>query len=348
MDPQNNQQQPMQPNIPPSPNPNKDLDMASFKKPNWIDGVNKSSTFKIDFVASLKKVFSYALWIVCFALSALSVYFVIYPGYYDYYALNEQLTQVNTEYEKVSAHLSYLNKLKALGPELDENIKIAKEALPIEEEIPYFLDQTIQIAKESALEVQAINFGGLSVATQTSDEPVDGVPVVKMKNITVRLGTNGRYDDLIKFAELYEKTRRLVSPRTMTLRVLDDQKQVKEYLEKVSSGELQSSVEEVSELTQSIAGDSFDPNLFTGTKGLYTFEIFLNGYNMKEVNAENIQIEEIVNSNPNADKTLKLIKDFRFYEESPVVSDEIGNLLNRSTESRDPFLAPSPTPTPNN
>lgn len=347
MDQQNNNipnQQPVSPT--PQSAVQKDMDMASFKKPSWINSVNKSNNLGSDLVHTLKKAFSYTLWIACFVISALAIYFVVYPGYYDYYSLNQEIITVNQEYEKVSAHLAYLNKLKALGPELQQNIELAKNAIPVEEEIPYFLDQNIQMSKLASMDTQAITFGGLSAGSvDPSQDSPDGVPVIKMKTVLVRLSLNGSYDNFMKFAELLESTRRLVSPRTMTLRILDDQKAIDDYLAKIKSGELTAITDTGITDQKSTELNSYDTDNFTATNGLYTFEVYLNGYNLKDVNTDNIRIEDIVNGNPNADKTLKILKDFKFYEESPVATEEINSLFVDPKKEKNPFgVAVTPTP----
>ena len=348
MDPQNNINT-NQPVSPTSQAPVRDQnDTASFKKPTWVNNVSTTSHLGSDIVSTLKKAFSYTLWIVCFVISAISVYFVIYPGYYDYYTLKEEHITVNQEYEKVSAHLAYLNKLKALGTELQQNIAIAKNAIPVDEEIPYFLDQNIQMAKAAFLETQSITFGGLSVGSaEPIQDPVDGVPVIKMKSILVRLSLNGSYNNFIKFAELIENSRRLVSPKTMTVRILDDQTQIEEYLEKIKTGEITDSTE-FGILSQKIdETENYDTKDFDSTNGLYTIEIYLNGYNLKDANTDNVRIEDIVNGNPNADKTLKILKEFKFYEESPVATQTIDSLFIDPKKLSDPFgVTSTPTPTP--
>ncbi|TXI35083.1 MAG: hypothetical protein E6Q58_00750 [Niabella sp.] len=328
---------------------------ASFKKATWLGNAPTSvSGFGDSLFQTLQKSMSYALWFACFAISAIAVYFVIYPGYYDYYSLKSELITANQDYDKVSAHLAFLNKLKSLGTELDLNIKIAKDAVPIEEQIPYFLDQSIQMAKEAGLDVQTVNFGGLSVSNNGEEEDKSSN---KLKSIPIRIAINGRYDDVIKFASLYENARRLVSPRTLSIRILDDVKQLEEYNEKIKSGELVSSNPDgfasgdTPTPTPTPSGGDLSAVTYAGTTGLYNAEFVISGFMMKEINAENVNIEEIVNSNPHADQTLKMLKDFKYYDPSPVPFEEANKALenNKTDTNRNPFsvtVTPSPTPTP--
>src|SRR3989344_2246945 len=134
---------------------------TSFVKPVDV-GNGKSMLNKIN-ISALS---SYLIIIICALVSIASLIYLVIPQFQKLSEINSQKEQVETQFNQVKSRADYLDGLNNLQDELDQNIELSKQAIPTsEDEIPYILDQMIQIASESGVEISSLGLGGVSSAT---------------------------------------------------------------------------------------------------------------------------------------------------------------------------------------
>ena len=232
---------------------------------------------------NVQGVLNYAIWIISILLIAFLSVGVIYPQYQNYQFLKEQIPAKQAELSKISAFVDYLNNLAALQDKLNSNKELASQAIPIEEETPYFLDQVIQIAGEAEVELDGLVFGGFytdpTLISNTTDSPVIS------KNFNVKATFIGNYSQSQRFLELLENARRLASVKSVNLIILTDEKRSEELKNKTN-----------------------DENPV-----LYTSEVLIEGYTMKDPVVSDLSIETMVNQ-PRVEDVLEQLEKMKKYE----------------------------------
>ncbi|OGC51088.1 hypothetical protein A2982_02360 [candidate division WWE3 bacterium RIFCSPLOWO2_01_FULL_39_13] len=175
------------------------------------------------------------------------VMFVIIPQYNRYLELPPQLKDKKAERVVIDEQVNYLRNISELGDKLDEYSVLSKQAIPVSDvEIPYYLNQLLYMAEQSNVTVTEQSYIGVeesdseqSVADASSSDIVElekpdpmapfplGVgdpfeediglqnPIPKTataaSKIAVKMGIEGTYEDLTKFLEMLEKSRRLMN-----------------------------------------------------------------------------------------------------------------------------------------
>ena len=272
---------------------------------------------------NVKSILDYLLVIISMVLSLVLIFVVAVPEFKKVSEIRKESTTIQTKLETVKARQSYLESLSALKDQLDKNILVSKMAVPVESDVPYFLNQLVQMARDSSLHINAQTFTGVSavVVTNTVGAPVpenkaadlvignpdvtldsDSVPLappVKSSELVVNMEVIGRYEDLIKFSALIEDTRRIVRTKNVEITLL----------EKDASA---STSEEEDPLVTEFGPDAI----------LYTAKYTVAGYFLPEIDTSTLGMDTLVNTT-NLDGVVARLEKLKYYEPK-IFNVEIG------------------------
>lgn len=162
------------------------------------------------FSLNLEAIRDYTILIISFLIVVASIVFLIIPQYGDLSIKQSALVTTETELASITSQREYLENLVGLQDELERNIELAQNALPLDEdEIPYILDQLIQIAEEARVEIDTLSLTGTVDST--------GVPRGEPVEIRMQMGINGGYDNIVDFFVRLENARRIVKVNTFQI-----------------------------------------------------------------------------------------------------------------------------------
>lgn len=120
------------------------------------------------FNLNLKKLVNYTVQIVCLAITVFSLVFVAWPQYKEYQASLPLLAEKQAKNEQMSAFVRYLQSLSDFQDKLFANMGLSKQAIPENDDAPFFLDQIIQIGEDTNVSIDSLSFGGLSSGGSSS------------------------------------------------------------------------------------------------------------------------------------------------------------------------------------
>src|SRR3990167_1991087 len=110
---------------------------------------------------NLQNILNYLILILCISVSALLGFFVAWPQYLAYQQAQPVLVEKQMKNDQLEAFVKYLQNLSDFQEKLFANMGLARQAIPETEEAPFFLDQIIQIAGVTNVEIDTLTFGGL-------------------------------------------------------------------------------------------------------------------------------------------------------------------------------------------
>ncbi len=286
------------PHLPISPDNNKQNDAHtkeshSKSKFNFATSGNKSSkSTKSLGVATIK---DYGSVILILGIAFLLGFFVIIPQYKAFVANKKTITKLEERSMSVGNHLKYLQKLSDLEGELEENQELSRQAIPNEEDVPFFLNQIINIADISGVDLLNLSFGGISDSSMGKD----------LKAINARVGVAGTYDEIVTFLQNLENSRKILYADNIGVTITKDKK--------VSS--------------KSVSPDTDEEDIsaeIVPTSDTYKLTLSITSYYMPDPDTNNLTIERIT-SQPNFDEVIEKIKSMKHYE--PAEFDiEVGTL----------------------
>lgn len=238
------------------------------------------------------------------------IFFYAFPTYQKYQSSKVDLETAQKEYDKTHAQYQYLQGLSDFNEELDSNISLSKESIPVSEDIPQFMNQILKIAEEANVSLEKNDFLGIGassisapVAQNTAGE-VALQPISTLKQITFSATISGNFDQIKKFFELIESSRRLTSIQNISM-----------------------SEDEIGE----------DPTLeeiarFSSDEKIYSISFSCLGYFMQEPDLSSLKAEDFVQRGDfsNVFERIKLMKYYDLKE----VPEEIGiEVIEDSTEN---------------
>ncbi len=188
---------------------NKQLNQEQNKNtadPSAVKAPSKKKSFldKIDFSAF--KV--YITILISFAVVVASVMALIIPQYREFGQINSRKSEMASQLKKIKSRADYLQSLYDDRAELEGNIEIATQAIPLsEDEIPFVLDQMIQIARSNNVEIESLSLGG----SPSGDTPGKLVPIKMQMSVT------GSYQNIIDYMHGIEGARRLVDMNNLNV-----------------------------------------------------------------------------------------------------------------------------------
>ena len=260
-----------------------------------VGSSSKMSRLHFDFSSIL----NYSVLLINLAAIGAVIFLIILPQYNLYTENQTTIVTAEQEFTKVEAHHKYLKNLEQLEDELYKNIEISEQAIPVEEEVPQFLNQISQIAKESAVTITKNDFSGASRAPKVTEDP-DSVKAAQSKasSINVRTTGTGAYDDLILFLAKLENARRIA--------VISD---------------MQLALDELDEPN----GQSTTPTEVTDISldKRYTLELTLTGFYMKDPQINDLTVDQLV-SKQGLPEVLERLDSMRYYELTDIEQVESG------------------------
>lgn len=262
-----------------------------------------------DSIFSLSVLAQYSFILGFLLISSLLIFLYIVPQYNNYVVQKDELSKIEVDYNKVHAQYEYLNGLASLQSQLDENISISKESIPLNEDIPQFMNQITVIADESEVILEKNDFAGVgSGATEAS----------RGSSISVSVAIRGTYDQIKKFFELAESSRRLIKIGKI---------EVQKYKQQPAGNTP----------TESLVYEMYsdDP--------LFDVSFVCNGYYLPDPELASLKTEDFVKGS-NYDEVLDRIKSMKYYplvvteetaeNDSVVITPPAEPVLNESDQTK--------------
>jgi len=114
-------------------------------------------------------------------------------------AYESDLVAARQKSEKLSEILSEVKTVEG-------NLKVVRQALPVEDDVPTLITQLEQVAKQSGVGVQHLGFGEGKDAAEEGEEEAEGV-----KTISLTAVVDGSYSALQTFLRNLENTSRVIT-----------------------------------------------------------------------------------------------------------------------------------------
>jgi len=166
-----------------------DVKLHEQAKPSVLSGIK------------LNNILSYLVTLIAVAVAVLSILVLIIPQYGNYQALQSEKITVESELSTIQAHAGYLQNLYSLRDKLVANIEISEQAIPVSKDrIPLVLDQLLQIAENSRVEVTDQSLSGV-IESETPTSP---------NQIKIQMGVSGDHVNIMNFIKELEQARNLV------------------------------------------------------------------------------------------------------------------------------------------
>ncbi len=275
---------------------------------------------KIDTSAIRDTIMNFIVPLVCFGLSAVMIFIVIYPSIQKLPQLQADLQNKVTLRTQLESKVVALNKLTDYKSVLEEDLGLVDKILVSDDNVPYLLNQIDQISRGVGLEISKLNYG---VGGSTEIDSNTGESATQY--IAVNLGASGNYDQLIKFLKNIENAARLidVSNYRYGVSTTDDTSAVLSLSFLFYSPYLK--VNSNATTDEPISLDLTSPDFIKNINFLKSFTFYQNAVPAENVKAEEKPIEEVVNST----------------EQKQTTSTE-----NNSVFATMATPTPTPTPTP--
>lgn len=167
----------------------------------------KKTSIKIDTSKIKEVLLNFVVPLIAFGLSLVLILIVVYPNFKNLSVVKEELNQKQQLKKVLEDKLVVLNRLVDFKSVVDEDSDLANKVLVNEVEVPKLLDQVNQIATNSGMNVTTLSYsyGG----SGTSD--IGAEKKVSYSNVSVALGTDSSFDQLVIFLKAIENAARFVS-----------------------------------------------------------------------------------------------------------------------------------------
>jgi len=153
--------------------------------------------------------------ILAFVVTILLVVLYIYPSIKNLPVKKEELNGKILLKNTLSNKVSDLKNLISFKDTLDENLEIVNKVLVPEADVPRLLDQATQISQRAGMDLDRLSYSYGSKAEKGDGS--EGFDV-----ITVSMGVNSSFEQLVLFMELVEKAARYVSVSNFRYSVTED------------------------------------------------------------------------------------------------------------------------------
>ena len=320
MDPINNTQVNMTPNLGNITNQNKnepaDLNMAGIAKEAGMarsnPRVQRSKKSFTDF--NFSRLLDYLAIVVSLLVSIALVFFVLMPQYQKYNENQTLKSTLNAELVKVNAHYEYLYSLKNLGVEFDQNVALANQSITLIEEVPQVLNQIAVMSDLATTDMVTNSFSGVSVQQSAPkkvvptalDQVVEGVvtngtattppPTVKPSTLAVSTNIIGTYDQLVEFLKKVETARRLLTIVSYDISLNQS--------DAPGAGGSSVALTQDSQQLETAADDQIK----------YNVKINFNAFYMKEPDISTLPVDVLLTRPSNVDATLETLKKYTYYK----------------------------------
>jgi Tfp pilus assembly protein PilO len=167
------------------------------KKPSLSIDTSKIKGVLLNFVVPL----------IAFAISLALILIIVYPYFKNLPVIKEELNQKEQLRRVLNDKLTNLNRMVDFKSVVEEDSNLVNQVLVNEAEVPRLLDEVNQIATDSGMDVTRLSysFGG------TGSSNIGEAKQVTYNSVSVALGTDSSYDQLIVFMKAIENAARFAS-----------------------------------------------------------------------------------------------------------------------------------------
>ncbi len=165
----------------------------------------KTKGINIDTSRIKETLLNFVVPLIAFGITFALFFIVIYPSYRKLPGLKAELATKTALKQTLTVKLQRLNRLVDFKPVVEEDSALVNRVLVSEEEVPRLLDQVNQIATDAGLSVTRLSysFGNASSSDKTEKKTYSSV--------SVSLGADANYDQIVLIMQLIEKAARFVS-----------------------------------------------------------------------------------------------------------------------------------------
>lgn len=165
----------------------------------------KAKDISIDIEKIKKALLNFVVPLVASAVTLFLFVIVIYPSLRKLPELKLDLSRKVNMKQTLNTKLQRLNRLVDFKTVVDEDSALVNRVLVSEEEVPRLLDQVNQIATDSGMSVTRLSYSYGSTGTS------DKTQKASYSIVSVSLGADANYDQIILLMQSVEKAARFVS-----------------------------------------------------------------------------------------------------------------------------------------
>jgi len=182
----------------------KETGITELAAPKLAEGteMKTSTTSKIESKVSPKLLISILLIVIAFVVA----YFGGYNQYLGILKIKDSTVEENKNLDKLSAQKEYLKSLADDRAELEGRQKLAQQAVPLSDDISDLMNQVIEMAKTTGIELTDLSFSGLGNGEESTD----------FKKVVLRSTAKGTFSQLVSFVNHIENSRRILVIDSLT------------------------------------------------------------------------------------------------------------------------------------
>jgi Tfp pilus assembly protein PilO len=165
----------------------------------------KAKGLGIDTKRIRETLLNFVVPLVAFGITLGLFIIVIYPSYKKLPELKTELTTKSNLKLSLNTKLQRLNRLVDFKPVVEEDSALVDRVLVSEEEVPRLLDQVNQIATDAGMSITRLSYSYGSSGTSDKTEKK------AFSSVSVSLGADANYDQIILLMKSVEKAARFVS-----------------------------------------------------------------------------------------------------------------------------------------
>jgi len=165
----------------------------------------KTKGLGIDAQKIKETLLNFVVPLIAFGVTFALFIIVIHPSYKKLPELKAELTTKANLKQTLSTKIQRLNRLVDFKPVVEEDSALVDRVLVSEEEVPRLLDQVNQMATDSGMSVTRLSY---SYGNTTSSDKTEKKA---FSSVSVSLGSDANYDQIILLMQSVEKAARFVS-----------------------------------------------------------------------------------------------------------------------------------------
>ena len=144
--------------------------------------------------------------LIAFGISLIIILVVIYPSFKNLPKIKSELATKAALKQTLTTKLLTLNKLVDFKTVVEEDSNLVNKVLVLEEQVPRLLDEVNQIATDSGMSVTRLSYSYGNTTTSS-----DTAAKKAYSSVTISLGTDSSYDQIIVFLQAAENAARFLS-----------------------------------------------------------------------------------------------------------------------------------------
>lgn len=165
----------------------------------------KAKGSKIDTGKIKETLLNFVVPLVAFGVTFALFIIVIYPSYKKLPVLKAELTSKTSLKQTLNTKLQRLNRLVDFKTVVEEDSALVDRVLVSEEEVPRLLDQVNQIATDAGMSITRLSYSYGSTGSSDKTEKK------AFSSVSVSLGSDANYEQIILLMQSVEKAARFVS-----------------------------------------------------------------------------------------------------------------------------------------